>query len=259
MFSGFGLGKPAQITFTLDYHELITGDLKPNVNCHISYDPLRIVPQDGTYVHGDPNQPIFVHVQFQENGPTESKKLYSPNGIISDPHINVAGQGSMLFQEVFIPSDAKKLIIWFSYLDPNTNETLYDSDFDRHFHFRWPYHDAWIRKAEVVNGSTSSTSRFELEVGTIPSITEVSANWRVINTKEALKEVTPLTDTKQTDGDTKIWTLQASVPKGAVVRFKLYYKVNGERYKNDNASQYFLVPQPKPLNVPPPPKASIQV
>ncbi|MEH2080438.1 MAG: hypothetical protein V7K89_10630 [Nostoc sp.] len=259
MFSGFDLGKPAQITFTLDYHELLTGDLKANVNCHISYDPLRIVPRDGSYVHGDPNQPIFVHVQFQKNGPTESKQLYSPNGIISAPHIDVTGQGSMLFQEVLIPNNAEELIIWFSYLNPNTNETLYERNSDRplFYFFRWPYHDAWVRKVDIIDSSTSSISSFELEVGTIPSITEVSVNWRVINAEESLKQVTSLTDTKQTDRDNnKIWTLQKSVPKGAVVRFKLNYEVNGRKYKNDNASQYFLAPEPQRPNVPPPPKPS---
>jgi hypothetical protein len=259
MFSGFDLGKLAQITFTSDYHELVTGDLKPDVNCHISYDPLRIVPKDGSYVHGDPSKPIFIHVQFQENGPTECKELYSPNGIISDPHTDVTGRGSMLFQEVFIPGDAEELVIWFSYLNPNTNEILYDSDYDGHFHFRWPYHDAWVRKVDVIDDSTNSTSLFELEVGTIPSITQVSVNWRLINSTEPLKEVTPLNNISQTDNGTKIWTISTVAPKGAIVRFKLYYEVNGRQYKNDNASQYFLAPQPEPLKVPPPPKAPIQL
>ncbi|MBD2472755.1 DUF6209 family protein [Nostoc sp. FACHB-145] len=257
MFSGFDLGKPAQITFTSDYHELVTGDLKPEVNCHISYDPLRIVPKDGSYVHGDPSKPIFIHVQFKENGSTQSKELYSPNGIISDPHIDVTGRGSMLFQEVFIPSDAEELIIWFSYLNPNTNETLYDSDYDHHFHFRWPYHDAWVRKVDVVDDSLSD--RFELEVGTIPSITQVSVNWRVLNSTELLKEVTPLKNVSQTDDGTKIWKLSTVVPKRAILRFKLYYEVNGRQYKNDNASQYFLAPQPQQINVPPPPQAPVQL
>lgn len=259
MFSGFDLGKLAQITFTRDYHELVTGDLKANVNCHITYDPLRIVPQDGTYVHGDPNQPIVAHVRFQENGTTESKDLWSPSGIVSDPDIDVTGQGSMLVQDFFIPDGAEEFIIWFSYLDPNTGETRYDTDDDSHFHFRWPYHDAWVRKANVVDDPASCTSRFDLEVGAIPSITQVTVNWSLVNSKEPLKEIIPLDDTKQTDDGNKIWILQQPVPKGAIVRFKLYYEMNGRKYKNDNASKYFLAPQPELIKVSPPPKAPIRV
>lgn len=259
MFSGFDLRKPAQITFTLDYHELVTGDLKANVDCRISYDPLRIVPKDGTYVHGDPNRSIVAHVKFQENGPIESKELWSPSGIISDPHLDVTGQGSMLIQEFFIPSDAEEFIIGFSYLDPNKGETRYDNDYGACFHFRWPYHDAWVRKAHVVDDPASATSRFELEVGAIPSVTEVWVNWRLVNSEARLKEVVPLIDTQQIDGGAKIWTFQESVPKGAIVRFKLYYYVNGRRYKNDNASKYFLAPQPELIRVPPPPKAPIKI
>ena len=263
MFSGFDLGKPAQITFTYDYHELVTGDLKANANCHISYDPLRVVPQDGTYIHGNPHQPIVAHIRFQENGTTESKELISPSGTIDDPYISVSGQGSMLVQDFLIPDAAEELIIWFSYLDPQTGKTYYDTDNNTHFHFRWPYHDAWVREANVVNDKanvvddkTSAASIFWLEVGAISSITQVKVNLSIVNSQEPLKEIISLKYTKQIVDGHKIWFLQQPVPKGAIVKFKLYYDLNGRQYKNDNASKYFLAPQPEPIKVPPPPKAT---
>jgi hypothetical protein len=259
MFSGFDLGKPAQITFTYDYHELVTGDLKANANCHISYDPLRIVPQEGTYLHGHPHQPIVAHIRFQENGITESKELISPSGTIDDPHTSLTGQGSMLVQDFLVPDVAEELIIWFSYRDPETGEIYYDTDNNTHFHFRWPYHDVWIRKANVVDNKTSTSSIFELEIGAIPSISQVKVNLSIINSQEPLKEIISLNDTNSIDVGNKIWLLQQPVPKGAIVRFKVYYDLNGRKYKNDNASKYFFAPQPEPIKFPPPPKAAIRL
>ena len=37
-------GKPAEITFTCDFHELVGGDLRPGGSVLLRYDPLRIVP-----------------------------------------------------------------------------------------------------------------------------------------------------------------------------------------------------------------------
>lgn len=252
------VGKPAQITFTLDYHELVRGDLRANANCRISYDPVRIVPRDGTYTHGDPNQPIVVHAQFQENGSIESKTLWSPIGIVKDPHIDPTGHGAMLFQEFHIPKDAEELIVWFSYFDPDTHQTYYDEDYGKKFRFRWPYHDVQVRKADITSDRTNATSSFELEVNAIPSITQVSVQWSVINSPHPLKDEVALNDTDREDGN-KIWSVKHVVPHGAIVRFQLFYEVNGRQYKNDNASKYFLAPQPKRIEVPPPPKAPIRV
>ena len=38
------VGKPAQITFTADFHELLEGDLRPGEPVTLRYDPRRIVP-----------------------------------------------------------------------------------------------------------------------------------------------------------------------------------------------------------------------
>ncbi len=44
MIERLGAGKPAEITFTCDFHELVGGDLRPGASVLLRYDPLRIVP-----------------------------------------------------------------------------------------------------------------------------------------------------------------------------------------------------------------------
>lgn len=47
MFSGFDLEKPAQITFTHDYHELVTGDLKANAKLTLATIHCELYPKMG--------------------------------------------------------------------------------------------------------------------------------------------------------------------------------------------------------------------
>jgi hypothetical protein len=55
------------------------------------------------------------------------------------------------------------------------------------------------------------------------------------------------------DGE-KVWELSPlEVPGNAIVRYKLYYWIGGVRYKDDNAGEYYLAPQPPPETVAPPP------
>lgn len=266
MISSYALGQPAQITFTSDYHELVLGDLRAGVNCRISYDPLRIVPQNSSYTHGDPNQPVFAHIQFQEDGPEENLGLYSPMGIVENPHRDPTGaRSAMLVEEFNIPEGAKELIIWFSYFDRDTNQTYYDSDRDQNFRFRWPYHDVQIKTADVIAEKNSDseqenpTSCFKLEVSAIPEITEVLVRWSLVNSPESASNEIALKNTGSTDeSGKKIWSTSSVVPYGATVRFKLFYILNGKRYKNDNSSSYFFAPEPKRIEAPPLPNAPIR-
>lgn len=251
------LGKNTQITFTLDYHELVTGDLRVGVNCRISYDPLRIVPQGSSYIHGDPNKPITAHIQFQQDGVVESKILWSPRGILKEPDIDITGQGSMLFQEFFIPEDACEVIIWFSYCDTDTEQTYYDNDFGKNFRFRFPYHDLDVLQAIVSSDPETPYSGFGVEVSAIPAIALVSLQFSVINFPDFPSTNADLQDTGQTDAaGNKIWSVFGiAVPYRSIVRFRLFYEMNGFRYKNDNAGNYFFAPERQPENVPPPPVA----
>lgn len=270
MISSYALGQPAQITFTSDYHELVLGDLRAGVNCRISYDPLRIVPQNSSYTHGDPNQPVFAHIQFQEDGPEENLELYSPMGIVENPHRDPTGaRSAMLVKEFNIPEGAKELIIWFSYFDRDTNQTYYDSDRDQNFRFRWPYHDVQIKTADVIAEKNSDseqenpTSCFKLEVSAIPEITEVLVRWSLVNSPESTsnkvdrKDKVALKDTDRIEEGKKIWSASLVVPYKAIVRFKLFYRLNGREYKNDNASSYFFAPQPKKIELKQLPEAPI--
>ena len=44
MIERLWLGKPAEISFTCDFHELVAGDLRPGAALLLRYDPHRIVP-----------------------------------------------------------------------------------------------------------------------------------------------------------------------------------------------------------------------
>jgi hypothetical protein len=248
----YDLNKPAQITFTLDYHELLTGDLKPNTNCHISYDPLRIVPQDGTYIHGNPHQPITAHIQFSQNGAIEEKVLFSDRGITLNPHIDITGQGSMLSQEFAIPENAEEVIIWFTYIDPSTGKIYYDTDAGKNFHFRFPYQDISVLAAVVTSDPATPYSGFGVEVSAIPSITKVWVRFLAVNFPDSPKSEADLSDTGQKDSSgNKIFSAYGlAVSYHSIIRFKLYYELNGKTYKNDNSGKYFLAPEPAVEKVP---------
>ena len=61
-------GKPAEITFTCDFHELVAGDLRPGGPLLLRYDPHRIVTSEEPYRFGDPDRPVTGHLLFHEGG-----------------------------------------------------------------------------------------------------------------------------------------------------------------------------------------------
>src|SRR5512147_3256369 len=111
------VGKPAQITFTADFHELLEGDLRPGEPVTLRYDPRRIVPAGDPYIFGSPQHPINAFAQFRDEGPVSQEVLTSPAGIVAEPKYDISGsRGSMLAATITVPDDAQRVIIWFSYL-----------------------------------------------------------------------------------------------------------------------------------------------
>jgi len=248
----FGSGKPAQITFTLDFHELVTGDLISNAPCLISYDPLRLVPKESAYIHGDPSQPVTLHYQFEPNGPVYDQVLESPAGLVPDTIVDPTGQGSMLQTEFFIPKEEHELIIWFSFVDAN-GMIHYDSDLGKNYHFRFTSQDIQLRQAVVTSDPQTPYSGFGVEVAAIPEITQVSVRFTIINNPDFPKSNVALNKTGETTPEgMNIWSaFGIAVPYRATVRFKLYYALDGQQYKDDNGGKYFLAPVPEPVKTPP--------
>ena len=241
----FGSGKQAGITFTLDFHELVSGDLLPGARCGIRYDPLRLVPRDNGYVHGDPERPVTMHFRFTENGPIHDQVLLSPIGMVRDAVVDITGQGSMLHAEIFIPDAARELIVWFSYTDGH-GEVHYDSDYGKNYRFRFVKLDIDVLQAVVTSDPQTPYSGFGVEVATAPSVTQVFVRFIAIDAPSFPKSTVPLTRTGATPEGRSLWSaFGIAVPYRATIRFKIFYVIGGVRYKDDNGGKYYIAPFPQ--------------
>ena len=249
------VGKPAQITFTSDFHELLTGDLRPGWPVTLRYDPKRIVPANDPYVFGDPKRPINAHIQFRDGGPVSIQALTSPVGILTQPQYDISGQGSMLITTFSVASDAQRVIVWLSFL-ATSGEMLFDSDKGTNFCFRFPSIDVDILEATVVSDPATPTSGFAVSISTIDVVEAVSVRFRIVGDAEFGKPEVQLRKTDQNDQEGRaIWSVGGvSVPHRSTVQFKVFYWIGGIRYKDDNGGRYYLAPQPPAEKVSPPPK-----
>lgn len=238
------VGKPAQITFTSDFHELLTGDLRPGWPVTLRYDPRRIVPADDPYVFGDPKRPINAHILFREGGPVSIQALTSQVGLLTQPNYDISGQGSMLTATFPVPGDAQRVVIWFSFLASSGN-MLSDNDKGANFCFRFPSFDVHILEATVVSDPATSKSSFALSIAVMDAVEDVAVRFRIVGEAEDKQEVKlHKTDQKDQEGRA-IWSVsEVTVPFRSTVQFKVFYWIGGTRYKDDNGGRYYLAPQP---------------
>lgn len=249
------VGKPAQITFTADFHELLEGDLRPGEPVTLRYDPRRIVPAGDPYIFGSPKYPINAFAQFRDEGPVSREILTSPAGIVAEPKYDISGRGSMLAATITVPDDAQRVIIWFSYLAAS-GEMLFDNDDGKNFCLRFPSIDVSVVEATVVNDASKRTSEFAVSVAAIDAVEAVSVRFRIAGNTEFGHHEVSLRNTGQKDKQKRpIWSASGiAVPYQSSVQFKIYYWLHGTRYKDDNSSRYYLAPEPPAETVPPPPK-----
>ena len=246
-------GQPALITFTSDFHELVTGDLCPDNPVTLKYDPKRIIPKDEDYRFGDPKRPIIAHVQFGKGKPESSQALVSQIGIIENPVNDPTGHRFVLTARFDIPPDAEELIVWFSHL-AQSGEMHYDSDEGANYRFGFASYDVTVLDATVVSDPQTPYSGFAVTVAADDKIEAVSVRYRVVSDTE-FRDEKPLQKTGQHDDEGhSIWEVAGlTVPYQAMVRFKVFYWIGGQRYKDDNSGHYYLAPQPEPVKAPPPP------
>lgn len=244
------VGKPAQITFTADFHELLDGDLRPGEPVTLRYDPRRIVPAGDPYIFGSPKYVINAFAQFRGEGPVSREILTSPAGIVAEPKYDISGRGSMLAATITVPDDAQRVIIWFSYLAAS-GELLFDNDDGKNFCLRFPSIDVSVVEATVVNDASKRTSEFAVSVAAIDAVEAVSVRFRIAGNTEFGHHEVSLRNTEKRP----IWSASGvAVPYQSSVQFKIYYWLRGTRYKDDNSSRYYLAPEPPAETVPPPPK-----
>lgn len=243
--------KPPRITFTYDFHELVRGDLVPGAVVTLRYDPLRIVPADDDYIFGDPNRPVVAHVVFRPGDPPLSRTLQSRAGMLTNPDIDVTGNGSVLTAEQEVPSDAKDMEVWFTYA--SRSGLKYDNDEGRNFHFGFAGQQIRLLSATVASQQENGGA-FSLRVAAQSEVERVTVRLRAVNREDFAKTELDLRKTDQVDGGWPVWELSGvPVPNQAIVQFKLYYWLSEIRYKDDNDGLYYMAPQPEPERVPPPP------
>jgi hypothetical protein len=249
-------GKPAHIRFTHDWHELLGGDLRPGAALVLRYDPARVVPEHDGYVFGDPKRPVTAWIDFGDGAPPLAVILQSDAGVLHTPDRDVTGHGSMLSTRLQVPAEATGVSVWFSYL-ARSGTVCVDDDHGARFRFGFCAHDLALRDAWVTEEAGDAAARFGVEVGAHADVSAVRVSWRVLGANDAGAQEADLQSSGVTEpGGWTLWRIDAiAVPKGAKVRFKLFYWRGGARLKDDNAGQYYLAPQPPDEVVPPPPEA----
>lgn len=249
MVMRMGRGQAPQITFTLDFHQLVTGELAPGTRCGVRYDPLRIVPPDDGYRVGDPARPVVGHFAFHPGAaPAVEVALHSPSGVHDAPDVDITGQGSALVGELEIPGDAEEVIAWFSFVD-SAGETRWDSAGGANYHFRFTLRELHIHAADVEDDAESGAGRFTLEVSVPAAATRVAARYRIVNARPpGERQEVELIRAGEADDGGVLWTLPAlQVPHGAVLAFDVVYVVGGRTFKDDNHGRYHLAPRPSRL------------
>jgi hypothetical protein len=258
-----GVGKPAEITFTCDFHELIGGDLRPGGSVLLRYDPLRIVPAEEPYRFGDPDRPVTAQVRFGEDTMPTDVPLHSPAGLLPCPDVDSTGQGSMLSGRIDISADAEQLTVWFSYAGAS-GETHYDSDFGANYRFGFPGREIDVVRAAVTRRPDQPADAFEITVGTADTVEGVAIPYFLVadpacaKHEVLLNRVDQRTEANGGSGLPSLWSAVAEIPHGAIVRFKVSYWIGGRRLTDDNAGNWYLAPEPEPGRIPPPPPALLE-
>lgn len=252
-------GKPAEITFTYDFHELVGGELRPGGPLLLRYDPFRIVPAEEPYRFGDPERPIMAHLRFREGGAPIDVPLRSPGGIVLCRHVNVTGQGSMLSAQVVLPEDAGRLTVWFSHMTAS-GVIRYDSDYGVNYVFGFPCREIAVVRATVTRQPDEAGDRFDVTVSAIPAVEGVTVQFSVIGDAACTKDELALQRVGEVGAEERgiLWAAAIDLPHGATTRFKVCYWIGGRRLVDDNTGAFYLAPEPESDSIPPPPAALLK-
>lgn len=244
------LGKPAEITFTGDFHEIAAGDPRPGRPLLLRYDPHRIVPPEETYRFGDPDRPVTAHVLVRTDAPPLDVALHSPAGLIACPDADPTGQGSMLSAKLTLPADADLLVVWFSYAN-SAGAEVYDSDDGANYRFGFPGAEVESIAANVEHLPDAPGDRFQVSTDTAAKVEAVAVKHVLVADRTCTRHEFRLQRTEYAGAAR--WSGSADVPHGAIVRFKVCYWIDERRLIDDNGGAWYLAPQPEPDRTPPPP------
>ena len=228
----------SHLIFTLDFHEIVRGQLKPNNDCLISYDPLRIAAAIPNYVHGSPDFEFTAHISFLPGGKQLDLKLFSEVGWVKNNVIENDGTGSMLTGTFTLPSPIEEVVIWFS-MKSDDGLVYYDSKLGKNFHFRIESQDIQITSAVVSKDKAAGVGWFKITASSAPVVDSLIIRYRITNSKEPFYE-TPVTLTGKVKDEGKQWDSgSVEVPYGAVVVYDLLYFIGDKRFKAENNGRYY--------------------
>lgn len=244
--------RPAQISFTSDYHELVEGDLRAGKPLAVRYDPDRVNPPHD-YMFGDPRWPFTATFRFLKEGPVT--RVLLEGELTPLPDRDPMGQGSMLTASVDVPGGAQFIEMWFK--GELSDGAHWDSEHGNNFWFRFPYQDIPVITGTVTpNPDGMADLRIAIETDEV--VHGVVIRYYDMSTRVRVKREEALSQTGRTAGGHLQWQYSEQVAADAIIRFKLYYWVSNRRYKDDNSSEYYIAERPEMRQlVPPPPEALV--
>lgn len=232
-------GSRPQITFTSDFHELVTGDLVPGP-CSLRYDPLRLVALGDAA--GDVHH-IRAHVRFHPSGAEWQGSMELPAGLPLAELADPTGQGFMLTSTFTIPEGCDELEVWFS-CTHDDGQTHWDSDFGKNHWLRFGLADLAIKSVKVKPAKKKDAAQdlLEVDLATKPKIDSVSLRWRITSQPQSPRQITPLVVGSLTSAG-KNWTAPFDgipVPKGATIAYDVVYTVDGRTFTDDNQGRWYI-------------------
>jgi len=227
----------SHLIFTLDFHEIVRGQLKPGCDCMISYDPLRIASTIPNFIHGSTDFEFTAFISFLP-GEIQELKLYSEVGWTRNNIIENDGTGSMLTGTFTLPASMDELVIWFS-MKTKDGMVFYDSRQGKNFHFRIESQDIQINSAVVTRDEAAGVGRFKVTVSSALEIDSVMIRYRIINSKEYFNEI-PVNLNAEIKEEKKEWDSgNIEVPYGAVIVYDLIYYIGDRKFKAENNGKYY--------------------
>ncbi len=232
-------GARPQITFTSDFHELVTGDLVPGP-CSLRYDPLRLIALGDAA--GETHH-IRAYVRFHPSRAEWQGAMELPAGLPLADLADPTGQGYMLATTFDIPEGTDELEVWFSCTHED-GHTHWDSDFGKNHWLRFGLADLAIQSVKVSPAKAKGAAQDTLLVDLVtkPKIDSVSLRWRITSQPGAPRQITPLVVASLTDAG-KNWSAPAGgipVPRGATIAYDLVYTVEGRTHTDDNQGRWYI-------------------
>jgi hypothetical protein len=234
-------GDPPRITFTKDFRQLVHGDLRPGSVVTLVYDADRL-PAERSEADGRKAWTIRAYYRFSEQGQIGKIDLWSETGEVLTKRSTEVGEGTMMTGRITIPASAEFLTIWF--LNTGSSGAEYwDSDFGQNYQFRFVVEDLAIDSVAVTRDPKREAAQFEIRVTAEPDISELAATYRVMNHggSTAMHRLQLAVLEQRTPAGKRQWQGSVPVPRDAVVRFTLSYRLDGEIHTDTNSGYGYLI------------------